>query len=76
MSAPTSDPTRSWYASRKFQLAAFILVLANPVLLYLGLIDSSQWVDVTKWVFGLYCTGNVASKVTENLTLLPKERSS
>lgn len=54
----TSD---SRFLSRKFQLAAYILVLAAPVLLYLELITADHWVDVTKWVFGLYCTGNVAA---------------
>lgn len=48
------------YASRKFQLAAFLL-LASLGLLIAGLIDQDTWSGFCTWVLGLYVTGNVGA---------------
>lgn len=48
------------YASRKFQIAAFLL-LAAVGLLIAGLIDQDTWSTFSAWVFGLYVTGNVGA---------------
>lgn len=55
-----SDDSR--FASRKFLLAMLAMVLA-AVWLGLGLIDSEQWVDATKWVVGLYFAGNIGATI-------------
>lgn len=51
------------FQSRKFALAAFLLVIALPALLWTGKLDAAEFVDSLKWVFGLYCTGNVLAKL-------------
>ena len=48
------------YASRKFILAAFLLVSA-VVLLVAGTIDQATWAGFSTWVLGLYITGNVGT---------------
>lgn len=48
------------YASRKFILAAFVL-LAALCLLVFKVIDQETWASLTTWVLGLYFTGNVGS---------------
>jgi hypothetical protein len=50
----------SRYASRKFILAAFLL-LAALSLLVLGKIDQATWERFSTWVLGLYITGNVGT---------------
>jgi hypothetical protein len=50
----------SRYASRKFILAAFLLVAALA-LLVLGKIDQATWERFCTWVLGLYITGNVGT---------------
>lgn len=46
------------YSSRKFILAAFLL-LAALGLLIAGKIDQATWSGFCTWVLGLYVTGNV-----------------
>lgn len=53
------------FHSRKFALAAFLLVIALPVLVWAGRIDAAVYADITKWVFGLYAGGNVLAKVPD-----------
>lgn len=48
------------YASRKFILAAFLLVAAI-VLLVCKVIDQDGWLSFSTWVLGLYVTGNVSA---------------
>lgn len=48
------------YASRKFVLAAFLLVAAIG-LLVAGRIEPSTWSSISTWVLGLYMTGNVGT---------------
>ncbi|GGK08850.1 hypothetical protein GCM10011394_17860 [Luteimonas terricola] len=50
----------SKFASRKFILAAFVL-LAALGLLIAGLIDQNTWSSFNTWVIGLYITGNVGA---------------
>jgi len=47
--------------SRKFLLAVGCITIATGLLLYKN-IDGAQWVDVVKWVTGLYMAGNVGEK--------------
>ena len=50
----------SRYASRKFLLAASLLIAAIA-LLVAGLIDAATWERFSTWVLGLYITGNVTT---------------
>jgi hypothetical protein len=52
------------YASRKF-LIAVALIAATMALFVFDRIDAVVWADVTKWIVGLYYTGNVATWLTE-----------
>lgn len=49
------------YTSRKFILAVGCIAIATGLLLYKS-IDGAQWVDVAKWVTGLFMAGNVGEK--------------
>lgn len=48
------------YASRKFILAAFLLLAALALLLF-DKIDPATWERFSTWVPGLYITGNVSA---------------
>jgi len=48
------------YASRKFILTAFLLLVA-VVLLVTKIIDQETWSGFSTWVLGLYVTGNVGT---------------
>lgn len=48
------------FASRKFILAA-LLLLAALGLLIAGIIDQETWSGFSTWVLGLYVTGNVGA---------------
>lgn len=50
------------YSSRKFLLTAFA-VLAPIILLVTHHLDAAVYADITKWVIGLYFTGNVVEKI-------------
>jgi hypothetical protein len=54
------------YKSRKFLLAVGCIAIATALLLA-GLIESEHWVDVTKWVTGLFMAGNVGEKVADTM---------
>lgn len=57
----------SRYASRKFILAAFLL-LAALGLLIAGIIDQDTWSGFCTWVLGLYVTGNVGASFVSKST--------
>lgn len=46
--------------SRKFILAVVILV-AGVVFLMTGRVDYDQFLDLARWIFGLYAAGNAAT---------------
>lgn len=48
------------YASRKFVLAAFLLLAALGLLLA-GRVNQATWSSFCAWVLGLYVTGNVGA---------------
>lgn len=48
------------YASRKFILTAFLLLVA-VALLVTKIIDQETWSGFSTWVLGLYVTGNVGT---------------
>lgn len=49
-------------ASRKFGLAAFVLLSALGLIIF-KYIDAVTWMQANYTVLGLYITGNVAEKV-------------
>lgn len=51
----------SKFSSRKFILTAFA-TLAPIALLAMHYIEPGVYADITKWVIGLYFTGNVVEK--------------
>lgn len=52
------------YYSRKFSLAAFVL-LATLVLLLFGVITPELWERMSVYTLGLYMAGNVGDTVAE-----------
>jgi hypothetical protein len=62
--------TSGRYVSRKFLIAVGAILIATGLLLY-GSIDGGQWVDVTKWVTGLFMAGNVGEKYATKTELKP-----
>lgn len=54
------------FASRKFILAAFV-VLAALGLLIGHVIDAPTWFSVSTWTLGLYFTGNVGAAAVQML---------
>lgn len=40
------------------------LSFTSTILLICGYTSPEMWVDLNKWVFGIYATGNVASKMS------------
>lgn len=55
------------FASRKFILAAFLLVAAIALRIA-GLIDQGTWSTFSTWVLGLYVTGNVGTEYVAGIT--------
>lgn len=51
----------SKFSSRKFVLTAFA-VLSPIVLLVFHYVEPAVYADITKWIIGLYFTGNVVEK--------------
>ena len=58
------------YTSRKFLLAVGCIAIATGLLLYKS-IDGAQWVDVAKWVTGLFMAGNVGEKYAAKTEIKP-----
>ena len=56
--------------SRKFMLAVGCIAIGTGLLLYTS-IDGAQWVDVVKWVTGLYMAGNVGEKYAKKPEATP-----
>ena len=48
------------YSSRKFLMACSIIV-AGHIALGLSAINSAEWLDLMKWIAGLYFAGNVGT---------------
>lgn len=46
------------YLSRKFSLSAAAF-LAGLALFIAGQLSSTEWIDFTRWIVGLYMVGNV-----------------
>lgn len=53
----------SKFLSRKFMLAAFVVLMAVPLLM-LKFIDPTTYVTITGSTLALYFTGNVVQKFT------------
>lgn len=52
--------------SRK-ALLAVLLIIGATVLVALGDMSIDQWIDIIKWLYGLFVAGNIGSKVAKNL---------
>ena len=57
----SDSPVKNPYTSRKFIVAGGCILIATGLLL-LNSIEGAHWVDVTKWVTGLFMAGNVGEK--------------
>jgi hypothetical protein len=57
--------TASKYASRKFSFSAGAFLFACIFLTW-RYITSDQWVEITKWLVGLYMVGNVGAVAAGN----------
>lgn len=54
--------------SRKAIYATSLTALST-LLLMSSYISESTWLDINKWAFGIYASGNVASKVATKFNL-------
>ena len=63
-------PNTNPYKSRKFLLAVACILIATGLLL-LKSIEGAHWVDVTKWVTGLFMAGNVGEKYVSKTEVKP-----
>ena len=45
-------------------LFALILMVGASIFLGIEKIDSAQWVDFMKWIFGIYAGGNAAEHIS------------
>lgn len=52
------------YASRKFLICIIILLIAT-IGLFVGVMDSADWSDLSRWVALTYLGANVAQKKVE-----------
>jgi hypothetical protein len=52
--------------SRK-ALVAVLLIIGATVLVALGDMSVDQWIDIIKWLYGLFVAGNIGSKVAKNM---------
>lgn len=57
-------------AGRKFFIASACIAIATGLLLA-TLITSDHWIDVVKWLTGLYMAGNVGARVTDQPKVNP-----
>jgi hypothetical protein len=44
---------------------AIILLLISSVMIWFDKIDSTQWIDFMKWIFGIYAGGNVTEHIAK-----------
>ena len=61
------DAVLAMLKSRK-ALVAGLLIIGATVLVALGDMSVDQWIDIIKWLYGLFVAGNVGSKVAKNLS--------
>lgn len=61
------DAVLAMLKSRK-ALMAVLLIIGATVLVALGDMSVDQWIDIIKWLYGLFVAGNVGSKVAKNLS--------
>lgn len=57
---PPADRQASRYASRKFLLTTGVLIASVGLLLH-GKIDAPTWLEITRWIMGIYCAANVGT---------------
>lgn len=58
------------YKSRKFWLMMLLFVTAT-LMFYLYRLESGEWVEFVKWIFGIYAVGNVGEHVSKNIKGTP-----
>ena len=44
---------------------AIVLLLISSVMVWFAKIDSIQWIDFMKWIFGIYASGNVTEHIAK-----------
>jgi hypothetical protein len=49
--------------SRK-TIIGVLLLLSATLLTYFGQMTTEQWIEIAKWIYGIFVAGNVASKFT------------
>ena len=59
---PVSIASDTRFASRKFIVTCIVLIISTTLILN-KYIDASVFADISKWVLGLYMTGNEEEKV-------------
>ena len=60
------DAVLAMLKSRK-ALVAVLLIIGATVLVAIGDMSVDQWIDIIKWLYGLFVAGNVGSKIAKNL---------
>lgn len=64
----------SKFFSRKWTLCLLVVVIATYLCIYKH-IGGNEFVELVKWVVGLYMVGNVGSIVADKLTITSKVSS-
>lgn len=49
-------------------LAGGLLIVGATVLVALGQMDATAWIDYTKWIFGIYVAGKTGQGIATVLT--------
>jgi len=49
---------------RKLFFAIVLLTIASTML-WFNKVDSIQWIDFMKWIFGIYASGNVTEHIAK-----------
>lgn len=72
--AAADTPARRRWASRKFVMACSIIA-AGHVALWHRAIGPAEWLELMKWVCGLYLAGNVGATAAGGLGALLQRRA-
>lgn len=46
---------------------AIVLLLIATIMVWEVKIDSAQWIDFMKWIFGIYASGNVTEHIAKSI---------
>merc|ERR1712018_232117 len=62
--ATSTFNVRENFLSRKFNMMVGLVVVSSGFL-YSKRMKAEEWITFNKWVFGIYSTGNVSSKISQ-----------